>query len=273
MRRVVAGLVLGILAASPWSVVAAGDGPPSATPPAFEAPIELPKVIESTPIQDNRPILVIPGVTTPRLRQRPAAPTTPRPVSPSVTAPSAAPEPSDGLPPLMGPVEMPRAEPLRGLPADQPVTTSRSPRIPLTLESIPGDSDDGPDGEPGSPRRSSSEPRSGSSSTPAPRRPPGLLNRVFPFGTSGRGASNAREGVTVEPKSDPASDAAAKRRIERQVRESLGSRLRSFDVRVVGREVTVQARTTRFWQRRGVRSALESLPALSGYKTNIRVDE
>jgi hypothetical protein len=69
------------------------------------------------------------------------------------------------------------------------------------------------------------------------------------------------------------SPTAPRRRIERQIREVLGSKLRSYDVRVVGREVTVHARSSRFWQRRAVRNALESLPALSGYRTSILVDE
>jgi hypothetical protein len=77
--------------------------------------------------------------------------------------------------------------------------------------------------------------------------------------------------VTVEPKSDPAADAALKRRIEKQIRDELGTRLRSYEVRVVGREVTVVARPARFWQRRAVRGALEALPALSGYKSRIEV--
>jgi hypothetical protein len=284
MRRVVTGLSWGLLAAWPWAAIAAGDGPPpvsppEVSPPALEPPAELPKVLESSPIPDNRPVLVIPGLTTPRSGRRSAAPS-PRPTStsasPLTSTPTATPGPAlvDGLPPLIGPAEMPRTEPLRGLPADQPGVVTGRRSLPLTVESVPASPDELADehsDEAGSRRRSLNDVRNGSST--GPRRAPSLFNRMLPFGPSDRGASGPRSGITVEPRSDPAADAAAKRRIERQIREVLGSKLRSYDVRVVGREVTVHARSSRFWQRRAVRNALESLPALSGYRTSILVDE
>ncbi|MFO0907568.1 MAG: hypothetical protein U0794_04270 [Isosphaeraceae bacterium] len=79
--------------------------------------------------------------------------------------------------------------------------------------------------------------------------------------------------MTVEPRTDPATDAALKRRLERQIRESLGNRVQSYEVRVVGREVIIRARTARFWQRRSVRNTLESLPGLNGYRTTVVVDD
>jgi hypothetical protein len=88
-----------------------------------------------------------------------------------------------------------------------------------------------------------------------------------------RGLQDREGSISVEPRTDPAAEAALKRRVDRQIRETLGNRLRSYEVRVEGSEVTITARTARFWQRRGVRNALESLPALTGYKATIRVDE
>jgi hypothetical protein len=90
----------------------------------------------------------------------------------------------------------------------------------------------------------------------------------------GRFGADRRDGISVEPRSgDPTADAALKRRVERQIREAVGDRVRSYDVRVDGRDVTIWARTNRFWQRRGVRHALETLPALNGLKATVRVDE
>jgi hypothetical protein len=62
-----------------------------------------------------------------------------------------------------------------------------------------------------------------------------------------------------------------KRRIEKQVREALGDRARSVEVRVTGHNVLVVARPSRFWQKRGIRRTLESLPILDGYRARIDV--
>lgn len=74
-----------------------------------------------------------------------------------------------------------------------------------------------------------------------------------------------------ETHADPSSEAVAQRRIEKQIREALGDRLRSVEVRVTGRNVLVVARPSRFWQKRGIRRTLESLPALDGYRARIDV--
>jgi hypothetical protein len=84
-------------------------------------------------------------------------------------------------------------------------------------------------------------------------------------------ASEPRNSVTVEPRSDPAADAALKRRIERQIRDSVGGRIRSYEVRVINRDVLIRAKAARFWQRRGVRHSLESLPALSGFHSRVEM--
>jgi hypothetical protein len=95
----------------------------------------------------------------------------------------------------------------------------------------------------------------------------------MPGPVGARERSRRADAAPVEPRSDPAAEAALKRRVERQIRDAVGSRLRSYDVRVEGRQVTIWAHTTRFWQRRGVKHALESLPVLTGYKATVHVDE
>jgi hypothetical protein len=164
-------------------------------------------------------------------------------------------EPAPLPPPIPAPPRTPARE------AD-----SRDPdgRPPLTLESVPAE-DDKFGGAPPDPvrRRTPSESRI----TPTPRRPGGLFGRLLSPAPVDRG----RGAVTVEPRIDPADDAAIRKRVERQIRENLGGALRSYEVRVNGREVTVLARATRFWQKRAVRNALEALPAMKGYKTRVEV--
>ena len=277
MRRNVAALVLMGLSAS-VGVAVAGDEPPPLTPPTVSGPVaeppaELPRALEATPIPADRgQVLVVPGVTTPRPGSRARRPGT------SVAPSTPAPRPLSTLPPLMGPAEMPQSQP--GAPvagssvrASDPTRGSlNSRRPPVTLESELAPADDLKDPasatSPGDPSR-----RSGAGAerriAPAPRRPSGLFGRFFPPPPIERGGLDERDALKVEPRSDPAADAALKRRVERQVRESVGSRLRSYEVRVIGREVAIRARGVRLWQRRAVRNALESLPALSGYRATI----
>ncbi len=72
--------------------------------------------------------------------------------------------------------------------------------------------------------------------------------------------------TTADPESP---DAIAKRRIEAQIRSILGDRVQGVEVRVTGRNVLIVARSTRFWQKRAVQRALESLPALAGYRARV----
>jgi hypothetical protein len=271
MRRNVAALVLMGLSASVGAAVA-GDDPPPLTPPTVSGPVaeppaELPRALEATPIPADRgQVLVVPGVTTPRPGSRARRP------GASATS---APRPLSTLPPLMGPAEMPKPGAAVGssVRASDPTRGSfNSGRPPVTLESELAPADDLKDPasatSPGDPSR-----RSGAVAerriAPAPRRPSGLFGRFFPPPPIERNGLDERDALKVEPRSDPAADAALKRRVERQVRESVGSRLRSYEVRVIGREVAIRARGVRFWQRRAVRNALESLPALSGYRATI----
>jgi hypothetical protein len=119
-----------------------------------------------------------------------------------------------------------------------------------------------------------SEPSSpaGAASRPAPARgSTTMLGRFLgPLGsteeTAGPGSS-----ITVEPRSDPAAEAAIKRRIEKQVQEVVGDRVRSVEVRVAGRSVIIRAHATRFWQRRAVRRSLETMPLPSGYRSRVEM--
>ncbi len=107
---------------------------------------------------------------------------------------------------------------------------------------------------------------------------PGLLGRFFqpPPAASRRDESKqstSSRRTKDDAQSEPATDASVKRKIERQIRETLGDRVRSVEVRVSGRNVLIVAKATRFWQRRAVRQALETLPAVAGYRARIDVDD
>ena len=81
------------------------------------------------------------------------------------------------------------------------------------------------------------------------------------------------QSIKVEPSTDPAAEAALKRRIERQIRELLGDRVGDVEVRIVGRDITIRARAVRFWQRRAVRRTLETLPGLAGYRARVEMGD
>jgi hypothetical protein len=76
-----------------------------------------------------------------------------------------------------------------------------------------------------------------------------------------------------DPRPGPETDAAVKRKIEKEIRDSLGDRVRSVEVRVSGRNVLVVAKATRFWQKRPVRRSLETLPILTGYRARIELED
>ena len=59
--------------------------------------------------------------------------------------------------------------------------------------------------------------------------------------------ANPRSSISVEPRSDPAAEAAAKKRIERQVQVAVGDRVRSVEIQVSGRTVIIRAQAYRFW--------------------------
>lgn len=248
MTRSVGG-ALGFLMMATALANAREDGPPL-TPPALESPAEAsspppaPKPIGKPPAR--RPFLVIPGVNAPAA----ATPRTSR--TPEVEA-----EPETALPPaLAGPAQAARPD------SGAPTVT-----IPLTLEPIP-DGDDSAESLKGKPA-ASTKPRTTTTAPAAAETDGGP--RYFPGSMLGRilglddGRDDVGSAISVESKSDPAVDAAVKRRIEKAVKESLGDRASTVEVRVKGRSVLIRARASRFWHRRGVRRALDSFQLPSGY--------
>ncbi len=217
---------------------AGSDGFPLANPPSTSTPDALP------PRRDPPPI-----------RRPTGAGTTARPRTPAI------PSPGDSIPLTIEPLD---DEHPTGRDATRWPTAPRSPdgRAPEARSSPLIQ----PDEEPIRPQ-------------PAPRRGTGVLGRLF--GTRPSFAPPAREEsrTDLEPRrhSNPDSgqdpDVAARRRIERQVRATLGDKVRSFEVSVTGRNVTIVAQPSRFWLRRSVRRSLETLPALQGYRARIEVSE
>lgn len=270
MRRIETILSLGLGLGISGGAIAQDDAlpllPPSSAPSEATSNDSSSSLVEpkSSTGPDRRAVLAIPGLNN---RSAPR----PRPAIPTPESAGASTE-SD-FPPLVGPSEMPESR--RRLSSVARPTSEVSNR-PLVLESIP----QGEESEaatrstaPGT-RRNASKPVA-PSPTPAPRRAPGLFGRMFPtpfaapLGTPRAGTSDS---IKVEPRTDPASDAALKRRIEHQIRQNFGDRLRDVEVRVVGREVTVRGRATRFWQRRGLQRSLESMSTLSGLRSTVEVD-
>ncbi len=151
-------------------------------------------------------------------------------------------------------------EPLPDRTPDKPSTARPLPRrTPGTAMPNPPDED-----------KERSTPR------PAPRRAPGLLGRLFgpppPAPAPERSRSNASRGdARPDPESETNAELIAKRRIERQIRETLGDHVHDFEVRITGRNAIVVAQPSRFWLRRSVRRSLETLPALEGYRTRIEI--
>jgi hypothetical protein len=122
---------------------------------------------------------------------------------------------------------------------------------------------------------------------PAPRPAPGILGRFFqpPQGSSRGDSRSSSSTASARPKQketekekaddkpEPLTDAAIKRKIEKQIRETLGDRVKSLEVRVSGRNVLIVGQATRFWQKRAVRRSLETLPVLEGYRARIQLDD
>jgi hypothetical protein len=232
----------------------AGPVAPSATKPDPSAPDELPQGLEVEPLPNSNlgPVLAIPG---------------------SVPLRSSAPVPSPSLepPPLVGPAETPGAGSPLGAWPNLPNPGSAARSIPL--QTVPAEALDAPTVDPR--RGRSANPRDDLLDEVPP--PPPRRSRLFgrwplPLMPRGR-ASNRDDSITLEPRSDPAADAALKRRLERQIAEVAGHRIRSVDVRVTDREIAIHARVTRFWYRRSVKRAIENLPGLVGYRTRVIVED
>ncbi len=256
-----------LLFASGWASAGDPDNPdlaPPTDPPKAARP-DVPTPAASAP---GGPVLAVPGLTIPGAR----------PLVSTSAAPAglAAPSLSADVP-LDAPLEMRGApsiaRPRAGFPSDRPAP-------PIVLESSSPE-DSLPIGEP---LRRPGEPRSRSTSgglraeehpgapsiAPAPRR-----NRflgLFPAPAPPAPRTNPRARSTDEDvRDDPSSGPALKDRIERQARQAVGDHARSIEVRLVGRNVAIQARGVKFYQKRGVRKALEALPALSGLRSTIEI--
>jgi hypothetical protein len=88
---------------------------------------------------------------------------------------------------------------------------------------------------------------------------------------SAESRSGAGSSIIIEPRSDPAAEAAIRSRVQKQIEQSLGDRVRSVEVRVSGRNVSIRAQAARFWQRRGIRRSLETLSMPSGYRARVEM--
>jgi hypothetical protein len=260
--------------------------PPKPAKPPTGAATAAPNLARPPSPAPVRPMLVIPGVTAPAQRpgstSRPKAALPPSPAnSPRTTAENSL-HPL-AIPPAVGSPFGPTV-PAPATPVPEP--SSRS-SIPLTLEPLEDD--------PRSDRASSSSARqrvgsgrpsgaigadepdqAGAGTRPAPWRLPGLLGRMMsqsPVGSPRDASPGAAAKGRSKPPTEPESEADVKRRIEREIRTSAGDKLQSVDVRVSGKNVLIVARPARFWQKRGLRRTLESLPSLKGYRARIDVDD
>lgn len=235
MRR--SALAAALLILTPGLRAAQGwEEPPPLTPPALEPPAQSPSAEASS----NRPLLVIPGIT---------APAAPKP-APAV-APSPSPSPSPA-PPLVGPKPM----------DDNPRVT-----LSLPLEPIPPDDETAPKvAKPAAEPRQ--KPPAAAERAPATHRPLGVFGRLL--GTEGASSASGN-GISIEAHSDPAVEAAVKRRVEKQIVESLGKNVRDVEVRVKGRDILIQARASHFWLYRSARRTLDALPLPAGYRARVEM--
>jgi hypothetical protein len=108
---------------------------------------------------------------------------------------------------------------------------------------------------------------------PSTKRSPRRFGLFSTPSARSRPSADRDDSIRVEPRSDPAADAALKRRLEARLKDAVGDRARDIDVRVVDRDVVIRARVDRFWNRRAVRKTIESLPALSGYKARVEIGD
>jgi hypothetical protein len=123
------------------------------------------------------------------------------------------------------------------------------------------------------------KPAANNRSRPTPRLLPGMLGRFFqppPAASRNRvepKGSGERARSESEAQTEPDTDASVQRKIEKQIREALGDRVRAVEVRVSGRNVLIVGQATRFWQKRMVRRTLETLPVLQGYRARIDLED
>jgi hypothetical protein len=213
----------------------------------------------------------------------PLAPAAP-PLEGPRTAAATPTEPTTDLPPLAVELDapLPDAEgPALSGPADSsPPHAPETPPGVLHMEVIPdevGALDPGlrplPDAPPSRatrPRVPDDEPMDRDDDPPQRRRR--LLGLLGPRPESRNRALRVPPEPGAARDSDPAAEAALRRRLEREIRNAAGRHLRSVDVVVIDRKVIIRAHVDRLWNRRGVRRTIENLPALAGYDARVEVD-
>ena len=259
------------------------------TEPATASPVlinqyPVRKPVASTP----RAVLAIPGMTSHSgvLRPMPSFSNEKDAVSPEPLSPSQ-PDPA-GLT-LDGPIEMQSApvgawrdpiSPFPDLGSDR-----QSNIIPLTDSSGEGkDLISSPDSDPlATPSRKADSANLSPHVTPQPVTPTPRRRffGLFPgpaVATPARSSTIGSSTLDARPIVDHLSpeaiaEARLKQRIEKQARDSIGDRVQSIDVKVVGKSATIHARGVRFYQKRGVRRAIENIPALSGLRSTVEVDD
>lgn len=174
----------------------------------------------------------------------------------------AAPRPSTDLEPV--PLDPPVTLPPGGLPLEV-VPEGPVPPLDPALQPLP---DPESPGRSVNPAREEDTDHEDEGKPARPRRGLGALIR--PRGSRPPAPPRAPDVHADQP--DPESDAALQRRLERQIRDVAGRRLRALDVRVADQTIRIRARADRFWNRRGLRRTIEGLPALAGYDADITVD-
>jgi len=274
------------------------DAPTSANPPRLVNPtrspiVSIPAAPSTPPPAQARPstvtpssaVLALPGLIGPASTLRPSNSPPPDDSTRSDARPDPTPDQDteSGIT-LDGPVEMRSGSTYPSTGRTNPPRMPNSEPTAIEDPSI----DDRTQG----PSSGSIPRRSTASSTPArrvdpvpppPRRgrffglfpgpvvvPPGSLN-TRPS-TAGAIASGRDVGLPPEDvKAKAAAEAALKKRIEKQARDAVGARARSIEVHVDRSTAGVQVRGVKFYQKRAVRKAIESLPALSGLRSTIEV--
>ena len=278
-HRVASALGTAALALALAGPASAGDddGPDLTRPsnlPGLAAPITSSPAPAAASALNRRAVLAMPGLTSPSIRAAEAPPPALSLDGP-LGMPTASPAARSGLAPLPDQGRSPRVlddSPLDSGPILEPALPfekpSRAPAAtgPRSLDPLPG----------------TPPPRPGPTAITAP---PVRRNRFFGLlpaqpPPSARGSTRpgtvSAPGLAIasaDPKADPAADSALRKRIEGQARVSVGDRAKSVEVKVAGKAATISARGVKFYQKRGVRKSLESLPAITGVRTTIEVND
>lgn len=292
----------------PPELTAPSSEPQSSAEPAKTSetakPVDRPAPLAAKPAE-SRPLLIIPGVTAPKIKNR----TVPSRALQSAERPLGVFEPNDAAaesPRLESPASSSAAVQRSPAQARRNVTStpnsggrasasSSNLNIPLRLEPIPDGAEElappaarAPEfRERGDAPRSTRTPPATmtapadsadaperSQEEPSPRRNSptgGVLGRFLDPSRMEVMRSAPRSEVKVERRSDPAADTALRRRVEHQIREQMGDRVSGTEVRVVGRNILIRTHATRFWQKRGIRKSLETLPGLAAYQTRVEL--